>query len=179
MALHEDDYKKLKGGCRNIFAKLKKQYEELFGKKYSYDVSNLELNSTLELASKKYGLTFNIYSYSKEQNKYELEYTVGDNKKNKVNLLFVNTTDLNKNHIQHVMYIKNLDSLTKLHVCPKCQYIPPASDHNNYDKSRFEEHVKKCDGKLHKELSLNDVPTPYIPHIQKTSFLHFYCLIID
>jgi hypothetical protein len=125
IALHEEDYKDLKGARHRIFSKLKKQYEELFDKKYSYDIKNLNLNSTLELACKKYGLTFNIYSWSKEENKYEFEYDIagGDTK---VNLLLLSTTDLNNNQIQQIMYIKDLNSLTKMHICPKCQYMPPA-----------------------------------------------------
>jgi hypothetical protein len=79
------------------------------------------------------------------------------------------------------MYIKDLEGLTKMHFCPKCYYIPPTSQHGNYNKERFEKHVEKCDGvngtasKLHKELSLDDVAVPYIPHIQKNkTFVYLF-----
>jgi hypothetical protein len=37
----------------------------------------------------------------------------------------------------YVMYVKDLENFMKLHVCFKCGYIPPASDHGCYDKNKF------------------------------------------
>jgi hypothetical protein len=65
------------------------------------------------------------------------------------------------------MYIKDIQNYTKLHICPKCGYIPPAIDHGSYNKDRFKEHVENCDGKLKRKLCLDEQSVPFIPHIQK------------
>jgi hypothetical protein len=61
-------------------------------------------------------------------------------------LLLLTGYDENKNKMTHVMYIKDLENFMKLQVCPKCDYIPPATDHGSYHKERFEDHVKNCNG---------------------------------
>jgi hypothetical protein len=78
-----------------------------------------------------------------------------------------------ENIIVHVMYIKDIQKYTKLHICPKCRYIPSGVDHGSYKKERFEEHVENCDGKLVRKLRLNEQSVPFIPHIQK-----ILCLLI-
>jgi hypothetical protein len=75
--------------------------------------------------------------------------------------------DENNNNQIHVMYIKDIKKYTKLHICPKCGYIPPATQHNSYNKERFEEHVNNCEGKLSRLICLNEQSIPFIPHIQK------------
>jgi hypothetical protein len=61
------------------------------------------------------------------------------------NLLMISGCDENNNNQIHVMYIKDIQKYTKLHICPKCGYIPPAVEHGSYNKSRFEEHVNNCE----------------------------------
>jgi hypothetical protein len=39
-----------------------------------------------------------------------------------------------KSIITHVMYTKDIQKYTKLHICPKCGYIPPATNHGSYHK---------------------------------------------
>jgi hypothetical protein len=46
------------------------------------------------------------------------------------------------------MYIKDIQKYTKLHICPKCCYIPPATNNGSYHKDRFEEHIQNCEGKI-------------------------------
>jgi hypothetical protein len=53
------------------------------------------------------------------------------------------------------MYIKNIQKYTKLHIRPKCKYIPPASQHNSYNKEKFEENIENCEGKIKISLCLN------------------------
>jgi hypothetical protein len=65
------------------------------------------------------------------------------------------------------MYIKDIQKYTKLHICPKCGYISPATDHKSYYKEHFEEHVNNCKGKLSKSICLNEQSIPFILHIQK------------
>jgi hypothetical protein len=72
-----------------------------------------------------------------------------------------------ENIIVHVMYIKDIQKYTKLHICHKCGYIPPASNGGCYHKERFEEHVENCNGNLVRKLRLNEQSVPFIPHIQK------------
>jgi hypothetical protein len=45
--------------------------------------------------------------------------------------------------------------------------IPPGTQHNTYNKDRFEEHVKNCEGKISRSICLNEQFIPFIPHIQK------------
>jgi hypothetical protein len=72
------------------------------------------------------------------------------------------------------MYIKDIQKYTKLHICPKCGYIPPASHGGCYHKERFEEHVQNCEDKIKKSLCLNEQSFPFIPHIQKIQYLLIY-----
>jgi uncharacterized C2H2 Zn-finger protein len=46
------------------------------------------------------------------------------------------------------MYIKDIQKYTKLHICPKCEYIFPASNNESYHKNRFEEHIENCKRKI-------------------------------
>jgi hypothetical protein len=84
------------------------------------------------------------------------------------NLLMMNGVEENSNNIiTHVMYIKDIQKYTKLHICPKCGYISPATDHGSYNRDRFEEHINNCEGKIKRSLCLNKQSVPFIPHIQK------------
>jgi hypothetical protein len=78
-----------------------------------------------------------------------------------------NISSNNTNVITHVMYIKNIQKYTKLHICTKCEYIPPATKNNSFHKDRFEEHVKNCEGKISGSICLNEQSVPFIQHIQK------------
>jgi hypothetical protein len=60
----------------------------------------------------------------------------------------INGVEENSNNIiTHVMYIKDIQKYTKLHICPKCGYIPPATHGGCYHKYISEEHINNCDGK--------------------------------
>jgi hypothetical protein len=63
----------------------------------------------------------------------------------------------------------------KLHVCPKCGYIPPATNNGSYHKERFEDHVKNCNGKIEKKLCLEEQSIPFIPHLFKN---HLYSFLL-
>jgi hypothetical protein len=72
------------------------------------------------------------------------------------------------------MYIKNIEAVTRLHICPKCKiYCLAATDHGNYHKYRFEKHVEKCTGKFKPELILPTTRKPYVPHIQKNKIFAY------
>ena len=101
-----------------------------------------------------------IYNYN-DVNRYYLatqyEY---DESYDKLNLLLVACG--NKSHI---MWIKNVESLTGLLFCPKCKQLICRKDSKNCDKT-FKRHVNKCDGNpVHaKELKLDNIPLPHCPH---------------
>jgi hypothetical protein len=84
--------------------------------------------------------------------------------------------DEEKNQVVHVVYIKDIQKYTNLHICPKCGYIPPATHHESYNKERFEERVENCEGKIKRSLSLNEQSIPFIPHIQKNP-VYSYLLV--
>jgi hypothetical protein len=65
------------------------------------------------------------------------------------------------------MYIKDTQKYTKLHIYPKCGYIPPATDHGSYNRDRFEDHINNCEGRTKRSLYLNEQSLPFNPHTQK------------
>jgi hypothetical protein len=75
--------------------------------------------------------------------------------------------DEKKNQVVHAMYIKDIQKYTKLHICPKCGYIPPATDRGSYNKERFEKLVENCEKKIKKSLCPNEQFISFVPHIQK------------
>jgi hypothetical protein len=91
--------------------------------------------------------------------------TIGDSKIIH-NLLMISGCDENNNNKIHVMYIKDVQKYSKLHICPKCRYIPPATHGGYYHKDRFEKHIKNYK-KISRSIYLNKQSIPFIPHIQK------------
>jgi hypothetical protein len=73
------------------------------------------------------------------------------------NLLLVNGKDSKGAKVQYIMYIKDVEALTKIHMCPRYNWVHHASDNGCYNKDRFKQHVDKCDGKRHSEVKLNDI----------------------
>jgi hypothetical protein len=71
------------------------------------------------------------------------------------------------------MYVKDIQKYTKLHICQKCGYIPPATNNGSYHRERFEEHINNCDGGIKRSLYLNEQSVPFIPHIQKNSIFAY------
>jgi hypothetical protein len=169
IAIDPEQYRKFRQDYTKITPKLKKIYAELFGTKIPEKFTGVDMNKTLELAAEKYHKFFVIYHYDSGTKKYELAYNIGKKPTyDTVNLLLVGA----KNK-QHLMYIKDIEAVTKLHICPKCKtYCLAATDKGNYHKERFEAHVDKCTGKFKPELCLPPVRTPYVPHIQKNPQLH-------
>jgi hypothetical protein len=173
-AVYKNEYKALKGNTRNIVTKLKKFYNELFNKSFPVNFDGLDTVKTLEHAAKKYNIKFIIYSNDENDRLCHLN-TIGTSK-NIHNLLMIsgpdekiannnssnnnskNISSNNTNVITHVMYIKDIQKYTKLHICP-----------NTYKKERFEEHVNNCEGKILRSICLNEQSIPFIPHIQKNS----------
>jgi hypothetical protein len=72
-----------------------------------------------------------------------------------------NSSNISKNIITLVMYIKDIQKYTKLHIYPICGYIPPATNNGSYHRERFEEHINNCDGGIKKSLCLNEFYSAY------------------
>jgi hypothetical protein len=141
---------------------------------------------TLEHAAKKYYVKFIIYHHDDNE---RLDYlnTIGESE-NKHNLLMIsgkpnysskstskNTSENeSENIIVHVMYIKDIQKYTKLHICPKCGYVPPATNNKSYHKDRFKDHVENYNGNLTRKLCLNEQSVSFIPHIQKNPVLFIF-----
>jgi hypothetical protein len=98
----------------------------------------------------KYGIKFIIYNHD-ENKKLQHLNTIGDGE-NIHSLLMINGVEENSennsnnnssnnstNIITHVMCIKNIQKYSKLHICPKCGYILPATDHGSYNRDRYPE----------------------------------------
>jgi hypothetical protein len=166
IARFPEEYKRLKGSRRNIYYKLREQYKDIFGQNPSKDLESVDIYPTLYIANKKYEINFNILSFCDD--KYEQEEVIETSQNNKlVNLLLFCGRDVDNNTKQHVMFIKDLEKLTKLHTCPHCHYIPPATQHECYNKERFDRHVANCTGTRPSRLKLSDCSVPYVPHIFK------------
>jgi hypothetical protein len=132
ISVHNEEYKKQKGIVKNIVPKLKQFYRELFDKPFPEKFEGLDIMKTLELAAKKYNVKFIIYHHDDNERLDHLN-TIGESE-NKHNLLMIsgksdNTSNNPSNNISenvaeniivHVMYIKNIQKYTKLHICPKC-----------------------------------------------------------
>jgi hypothetical protein len=91
------------------------------------------------------------------------------------NLLMIDGVEENNNNniIIHVMYIKDIQKYTKLHICQKCGYIPPATNNGSYHTERFEEHIQSCEGTIKRSLCLNEQSISFIPHIQKNPVYNY------
>jgi hypothetical protein len=174
IAVYLEQFKKLRGNVKDITSKLKKFYNELFNISFTVNFDGLNIVKTLEQAAKKYIIKFIIYNnrlyhlntIGTSENIHNLLMISGPDEKNANNNNSNNISSNNTNVITHVMYIKDIQKYTKLHICPKCGYTSPTHN-NSYHKDRFEEHENSCDGKILRSICLNEQYIPFIPHIQK------------
>ena len=63
----------------------------------------------------------------------------------------------------HIMYIKDVEKLTAIHICPKCHSYLHHGHQNIY---RFNDHVAHCYGKF-KQLVSSGYRQHQLPHIPK------------
>ena len=112
-----------------------------------------------------------IYHYNDKQRYHLATQYEYDEEYDRLNLLLVAVG--NKSHI---MWIKNVESLTGLLFCPKCKQLICRRDSAHGDRT-FKKHTNKCDGNpVHaKELKLDKLSLPYCPHILK-NLQYAYCL---
>ena len=68
------------------------------------------------------------------------------------------------------MYIRKLEDLTGILICPKCQSYCYNIKGTNRNRKKFTEHVKTCTGKFEKKLRIDTLPHPYVPHLWKTNY---------
>jgi hypothetical protein len=151
IANNEEEYKGLKGRSQRIIPRIREQYLDLFNHPMPKFFGGCEMGNILKLAVEKYDLKFIIYSMKKDENKVNVKYEqleiIGSTRRVVNLLLLSNKTET------HICYIKNIEGLTKCHICPKCNnYMLSAFHNKNYHKEYFEKHVEKCDGKIHVNL---------------------------
>ena len=127
----------------------------------------------MEELAKKHHLNINIYEFTKTDNSsyYDLSEQWFFDKSYPTHsaLLF------SKDQIIHIMYIKNPEKLTQIHICPKCHSY---THRGNSQINRFESHVKHCDGVFKKNFIPNKEPLPFCPHILNNP-VYEYCLAYD
>jgi hypothetical protein len=168
IATHYKEYQNMKGRKQSIIPRLKELYKDMYKKPFPENFHGLEAFSTLRHASSEYDINFVVYNFDKSTNKYSQLAIIEnkndpENKKPTYNVLLIN----NRN-TQHLMFMKNVSILTHLHICPKCHiYHLSANNNGYYNKTRFDNHVRKCDGKFHSDLCLKEVAKPYAPHFFK------------
>lgn len=123
----------------------------------------------MKISAEKHKININFYDYDAENKIYDISEQWFFNKDwNTYSALLIS-----KNGIIHIMRITNPEALTSIMICPICKsYCHRKSSKHN---KRFENHVKKCDGKFRKEIVLDKVSKPYCPHILNNPTLE-YCL---
>lgn len=120
-------------------------------------------------SAKIHNINVNIYEYKKEKNIYDIQeqwHNTDDENKTFFALLYSN------DKVIHIIYIINAESLTNIHICPKCgSYIHKG----NKNIERFKNHVKNCNRKFKKDFIPSHEALPYVPHILSNP-LYLYCL---
>jgi hypothetical protein len=123
---------------------------------------------TLKLASEKYNIKYNIYGMKKTKDviSYEMTERIGSTDSDKeANLLL-----LSGNNETHICYIKNVENLTKCHICKKCNnYMVSIQQHGNY----IDKHVENCDGVNKPKVILKKCTKLYLPHIFRNDLYAF------
>jgi hypothetical protein len=191
---HPKEYRELKGNKKQIKARIKEQYFELYGDVMPEDYKGEVIEIILPEVSNLYNTIFKIFTINKSgayeliktykpnrleeedededtetlhiENKsdddesYEENETDAITEKRKITNLLLLTDDENN---WHLMFIKDVDNLTKCHVCPKChEYCLSASNNRCYDKKLFDKHVASCTGRARADLRLYKVAVPDI-----------------
>ena len=121
-------------------------------------------------SAEKHKINVNIYEYNNDE-QYDLQEQWYFNEEYPTfsALLFA------KDRILHIMFIKDAEKLTAIHVCPKCKsYV----HYGHSNLKRFEDHIKHCDGKFKKQFVPNKEALPYCPHILNNT-VYEYCLAHD
>jgi hypothetical protein len=108
-----------------------------------------DLSETLIRAAKKYDMKFVIFTINNE--KYEAKDAIGNRASDQI----INLLLLTNNSKSHICYIKDIEGLTKSHICPKCHnFMMSNCDNGNYKKVRFDRHVETCDGTNNPKIKL-------------------------
>ena len=131
----------------------------------NYQGSTME---DMKASAEKHKLNIDIYEYDEKNKIYDLQEQWYFNKSYPTFSALLFTKDL----IVHIMYIKDAEKLTAIHICPKCKSFV---HHGHENLHRFETHVKHCDGKFKKQFVPVKEALPYCPHILNNP-VYEYCL---
>ena len=111
-----------------------------------------------------------VYDYDESCKSFTLfsSFTLREEKPiNELPFNFLLLTHEGKNHI---MFIKDPEFLCGILICPKCHKYCYNKKIPGSKRSRFDNHVEKCTGKVEKHLRLDTVAHPYCPHLWKTPY---------
>jgi hypothetical protein len=157
--------------------KIREIHKALFNTKLPNNFAGVDVFTTLKLTADKFNLNFKVFTRAPK--------TQDENKPPYVHFQTVESsspgaTDVNillcyNKEKQHVMFIKDIEALTKFHTCPKCQtYLLSKSSFEDH-KERFDKRVNKCDGKYHSDVNLKPSSLPYHPTLlQNSEYLRLY-----
>ena len=139
------------------------------GKKILNEFEGVSMEQMKDLAQKNH-INVNIYEFHKTDS--EQYYDLSEQWFFDKTFTTYSALLFTQNQIIHIMYIKNPEKLTQIHICPKCNsYIHYGSKNFN----RFDSHVKHCDGVFKKNFIPVKEALPYCPHILNNP-VYEYCL---
>ncbi len=143
--------------------KMTPQAKEFLKNYEGTDVDNMKKSA------KRNKMNVNFYEYDEEKKYYDIyeQWHFDDSFETYSALMFTH-----KGYV-HIMKITKPDKLTDILICHKCKSFVWRNSSRNL--TRFENHVKHCDGKFKKEVILDREPTPYCPHILNNP-IYEYCL---
>lgn len=124
----------------------------------------------IEKLAKKHHLNIDIYEYitTESNNYYDISEQWFFDKSYPTHSALLYTND----HVIHIIYVKEPENLTQIHICLKCHSYTFQCPKNLF---RFESHVKHCDGIFKKNFIPNKEPLLYCPHILNNP-VYEYCL---
>ena len=143
-------------------------------KKAKEIIDNFDGMTTDEMkeSAKKNKINVNIFEYNEERDYYDIkeenQWHFDDSYPTFSALLFTSKD------VFHIMYIKNVEKLTKLLVCPKCHTMVIRND-NRHGEERMKKHVEHCMGVFTKKFKVEHISKPYCPHILDND-VYAYCL---
>jgi hypothetical protein len=121
------------------------------------------IETMLQKSSDKYNTIFRIFTIDKNGSyEYDSKIVPSDSEDRELkisNVLLLSSDDSGDGvpgaPEQHLMFIKDVEDLTKCHIYPKCHaYCLSACNNGNYRKDLFDKHISKCTGEVKQNLCL-------------------------
>jgi hypothetical protein len=152
---------------QTIVAHARNKWKEFYGKeKYERTYKGLFLDEIKDV-SEKLQLNIFVYSFDCEADKYYLNDDFSCVKDNKNKNLHILHLENNESDTAHFLFVANPDRLTNSKICPVCLKQAFDMKNKNY-KQKYDKHLEKCkanEGKIKKEIKLDKISKPFLPHI--------------